>query len=167
VNTVIIPTIEYRLHNIVLSQHTCNKLFSQHISLIKHKAKLSRTIPSSTLLHPQIYNIKHIWDIQLQHHATNFIKHLNDHELLGISTRIRLQQLQNNLWSPTNIFIHTNPIIDGPNKLTTNFKITQIISHLGLTIPNLTQISSQISQEGSKSLESILSSHPKYPIFKK
>jgi len=60
INTVIIPTIEYRLHNIVINQSTCNKIFTQHIGLVKLKAKLCRTIPSSILLHPQIYNIKHI-----------------------------------------------------------------------------------------------------------
>ena len=123
INTVIIPTIEYRLHNIVLNQYTCNKILTSHIGLVKSKAKLSRTIPTSTLLHPHLYNIRNIWDIQLQHHITNFTKRLNSSDLLGISTRIRLQQLQNNLWSSTSILIHDNPIIDGPNKHTINFKI--------------------------------------------
>ena len=63
INTVIIPTIEYCLHNIVISQPTCNKIFTQHIGLVKLKAKLCHIIPSSTLLHLQIYNIKHIWNI--------------------------------------------------------------------------------------------------------
>jgi len=74
INTVIIPTIEYRLYNIVINQSTCNKIFTQHIGLVKLKAKLCRTIPSSILLHPQIYNIKNIWDIQLQHHIPNLLK---------------------------------------------------------------------------------------------
>jgi len=74
INTVIIPTLEYRLQNIVINQSTCNKIFTQHIGLVKLKAKLCRTTPSSTLLHPQIYNIKHIWDIQLQHHIPNLLK---------------------------------------------------------------------------------------------
>lgn len=134
INTVIIPTIEYRLHNIVLSQNTCNKILTNHIGLVKNKAKLSRTIPTSTLLHPQIYNVRNIWDIQLQHHITNFTKRLNSPDLLGKSTRIRLQQLQNNLWSSVNILAHNNPIIDGPNKQSVNFKIIQLFKHLGITI---------------------------------
>src|SRR6185295_2998985 len=85
INTVIIPTIEYRLHNIVLSQNTCNKILTSHIGLVKNKAKLNRTIPTSTLLHPQLYNIRNIWDIQLQHHITNFTKRLNSSDLLRIS----------------------------------------------------------------------------------
>jgi len=168
INTVIIPTIEYRLHNIVLSQNTCNKILTSHIGLVKNKAKLNRTIPTSTLLYPQLYNIRNIWDIQLQHHITNFTKRLNSPDLLGTSTRIRLQQLQNNLWSPTSILIHDNPIIDGPNKHTVNFKIIQLFKHLGVMFTSnpLYNIPCTI-QEGSISLESLLSSHSKYTTFKK
>jgi hypothetical protein len=85
-----------------------------------------------------------------------------------LSTRIRLQQLQNNLWSSTNIFVHTNPIIDGPNKNTTNFKIIKLFLHLGISVSSNPQYNiPYIIQEGSTSLESLLGSHPKYPTFKK
>jgi len=168
INTVIIPTIEYRLQNIVVSRSVCNKILTQHIGLIKHKAKLSRTIPTSTLIHPQLYNIKNIWDIQLQHHISNFVKHLNDNNLLGTSLHIRIQQIQNNLWSTTSIFSHPNPTIDGPNKQTTNFKIIQLFKHLGWTInPNPSYSIPYTIKEGNISLESLLSSHPKYSTFKK
>lgn len=63
-----------------------------------------------------------IWDIQLQYHLSAFLLRLNDSHLLGNSTHIRLQQLQNNLWSTTNILQHPNPLIDGPNKHSTTFK---------------------------------------------
>jgi len=168
INIVIIPTIEYHIHNIVLSQNTCNKILTNHIGLVKSKAKLSRTIPTSILLHPQLYNIRNIWDIQLQHHITNYTKRLNSPDLLGISTHIQLQQLQNNLWSPTSILIHENSIIDGPNKHTTNFKRIQLFKHLGITFTsNPTYNIPYTIQQGSISLESLLSSHPKYPTFKK
>ena len=168
INTVIIPTIEYRLQNITLSQSTCNKIFKQHINLVKHKAKLCRTIPTSILLHPHIYNIKHIWDIQLQHHIPNFIKRLNHESLLGISTQIRVQQLQNNLWSSTSILSHPNPIIDGPNRFTTNFKIIQLLKHINWSIsPNPNTTIPFTIQEGSITLESILSIYPNYTTFKK
>ena len=123
---------------------------------------------TSILLHPQLYNIRNIWDIQLQHHITKYTKRLNSPDLLGISTRIQLQQLQNNLWSPTSILIHDNPIIDGPNKHTTNFKIIQLFKHLGITFTaNPTYNIPYTIQQGSISLESLLSSHPKYLTFKK
>ena len=168
INIVIIPTLEYRLQNIVLSQSTCDKIFKQHINLLKHKAKLCRTIPTSVLLHPYIYNIKNIWDIQLQHHIPNFIKRLNNNHLLGILTQIRVQQLQNNLWSTTSILSHPCPIIDGPNRFTTNFKIIQLLKHLEWEIsPSPNTPIPFLIQEGSITLESILSSHPNYSTFKK
>ena len=96
-NTVIIPTIEYRLHNIILKHSTCDSILSKYLTMIKHKAKLSRTSPNSTMLNPHIYNVYNIWDIQLQHHISFFQQRINDPEILGTSTKIRLQQLQNNL----------------------------------------------------------------------
>ena len=54
-------------------------------------------------LNHNIYGIKNTWDTQLQHHISNFINRLNDANLLKTTTHIRLQQLQNNLWSTTNI----------------------------------------------------------------
>ena len=88
INTVIIPTIKYRLHNIIFNQNTCNKILTNHIGLVKNKAKLSHTTPTSTLLHLQLYNICNIFDIQLQHHITNYTKRLNFPDLLDISTHI-------------------------------------------------------------------------------
>ena len=103
INTVIIPILEYHIHNIILSQTTCNKILSSYLSVAKHKSNFATTTPNSTLLNHNIYGIKNIWDIQLQYHISNFLTRLCDTRLLGISTQIRLQQLQNNLWSTTNI----------------------------------------------------------------
>src|SRR6185295_8562881 len=83
---------------------------------------------------------------QLQHHITTFLQRINDSHLLGISTRIRLQQLQNNLWSTVNIFEHPHPNVDGQNKHTLNLNI---IHH-------------QLQP-----LEPILKQHSKYITFKK
>jgi len=168
INTVIIPTIEYRLQNIILSRSVCDGILSQHIGLVKHKAKLCKTIPTSTLLHPQIYNIKNIWDIQLQYHISNFTKWLNNSDLLGTTTHIRIQQLQNNLWSPISILLYPKPIIDGPNRFSTNFKIIQLFKHLGWSINSNSNSNIPFTiKEGSISLESLLSTYSNYATFKK
>ena len=60
INTVIIPILEYRIHNIVLSQSTCNKILTKYLTVTKHKAKLAKTTPNSTLLNHNIYGIKNI-----------------------------------------------------------------------------------------------------------
>ena len=85
---------------------------------------------------------------------------------LGTSTKIRLQQLQNNLWSPIQIFSHPNPIIDGPNKSTTNFKIIQLLNHLEISLSNSLNRYLYTLSESLVSIESILKSHPKYSTFK-
>ena len=97
INIVIIPTIEYRLHNIVIPQTTCNKILGKYLTIAKHKSHLSRSTPNSTMLNHNLYKIHNIWDIQLQHHISNFLLRLNNPSTLGTTTRIRLQQLQNNL----------------------------------------------------------------------
>src|SRR5260363_459071 len=66
INMVIIPTIEYRLHNIILPQFTCNKILGKYLTIAKHKAHLSCSTPNSTMLNHNLYNIRNIWDIQLQ-----------------------------------------------------------------------------------------------------
>ena len=134
INTVIIPTLEYRLHNIILPCTICNQILSKYLTIAKHKSHLSRSIPNSTMLNPYLYNINNIWDIQLQHHISNYLQRINNPDLLGITTRIRLQQLQNNLWSPINILKHPKPSIDSSNKHSLNFKIIQLHIHLGITI---------------------------------
>ena len=87
---------------------------------------------------------------------------------MGISTHIRLQQLQNNLWSTTNILHHSNPIIDEPNKHTTTFKIIQLLNDLQLTIQTHSSYSKPFTlQHPYTSIEKLLHSHKLYPQFKK
>src|SRR5205085_3201902 len=60
INTVIILTLEYRIHNIVLSKKTCDKILSTHLTRSEHKSNLSRSIPNSVMLNHNIYVIKNI-----------------------------------------------------------------------------------------------------------
>ena len=134
INIVIIPILEYHIHNIILSQTTCNKILSSYLSIAKHKSNLAITTPNSTLLNHNIYGIKNIWDIQLQYYISNFLIRFSDTELLGTTTQIRLQQLQNNLWFTTNILQHPQLQIDGSNKNSTNFKIILLFNYLNIPI---------------------------------
>src|ERR1043165_2930714 len=168
INTVIIPTLEYRLHNIIIPHSICNNILAKYLTVAKRKFSLARSIPNSTMLNPYLYNIHNIWDIQLQHHITNFLLRINNPNLLGISTRIRLQQLQNNLWSVTNILQHPQPIIDGPNKHTLNFKIIQLLTHLNMSITANSNVAwPNTIHYNLQPLEKILSQHAQYITFKK
>src|SRR5437868_14277982 len=86
------------------------------------------------MLNHNIYGIKNIWDIQLQYHISKFLLRLNNTNLLGTTTKNRIQQLQNNLWSTTDILHHTDPIIDGKNKYSTNFKTIHLFHDLNMQI---------------------------------
>ena len=167
INTVIIPTTEYRIQNIVIPLSTCNKILGKYLTIAKHKSHLSRSTPNSTMLNHYLYNIHSLWDIQLQHHTSNFLNRINNPSTLGLTTQIRIQQLQNNLWSTTSIFHHPNPLIDGPNRHTTTFKIIQLFNSLNISIssnPNLSW--PQTPSGGNLPLENIFSQHPKYHTFK-
>ena len=120
------------------------------------------------MLNHHLYNIHDIWDIQLQHHITNFLHRINNSSILGTTIHIRLQQLQNNLWSTTNILQHSQPIIDGPNKYTTNFKIIQLLTHLNMQITaNQEIIWPKTISNAYQPIEPILIQHPQYIQFKK
>ena len=44
INTVIIPILEFHIHNIILTQTTCNKILSSYLSIAKYKSNLATTI---------------------------------------------------------------------------------------------------------------------------
>src|ERR1043165_8126703 len=41
INTVIIPTLEYRIHNIVLPKTICNCILAKYLTVAKHKSHLA------------------------------------------------------------------------------------------------------------------------------
>src|SRR5438105_4179397 len=88
INKVIIPTLEYRIQNIVIPLTICRTILSKYLTVAKHKANYSKILPNSTMLNHNIYSIKNIWDIQLQHYISNFLSRLNNFDLLGVSTQI-------------------------------------------------------------------------------
>ena len=82
---------------------------------------------------------------------------------MGITTHIRLQQLQNNLWSTTNILQHFCLHIDGPNKNTTTYKIIQLFNKLQLTIQaNSNILRPYTLQHSYTPIEQILTTHKLY-----
>jgi len=93
---------------------------------------------------------------------------LNNPNLLGTTTKIRIQQLQNNLLSITNILQHSNPIINGKNKYSTNFKIIQLLQHLNMQIDAHSSIIwPNTIIHNAYPLELLFNQHNAYNIFKK
>jgi len=60
-------------------------------------------MPNSVIHHKKIYNIKSIWEIQLENQITNMINRLNNNSPVGLSIVIHLKQAQIKYWEPSNI----------------------------------------------------------------
>ncbi|RHZ45504.1 hypothetical protein Glove_673g5 [Diversispora epigaea] len=65
---------------------------------------LERYCPLRRLIHAkEAYDVCHLWDRPLQMQSNNLFNRLNDKGMLGCSTRVRLQHLQNSFWSGQSI----------------------------------------------------------------
>ncbi|RHZ87517.1 hypothetical protein Glove_33g248 [Diversispora epigaea] len=71
--------------------------------MIKNKALLPITAPNALIHAKEAYDVCHLWDRQLQMQSNNLFNRLNDKGMLGCSTRVRLQHLQNSFWSGQSI----------------------------------------------------------------
>src|SRR6185295_5299855 len=98
-NAVVVPMLEYNLNDMTLTENECWKMTTRFLSVIKNKALLARTSPNAIMYAKEAYNVCNLWDRQLQMHSSNLLNRLNDKRVLGLSTRIRLQHLQNIFWS--------------------------------------------------------------------
>ncbi|RHZ81198.1 hypothetical protein Glove_123g91 [Diversispora epigaea] len=104
INQVILPKIEYLLTDTILGKGEGEKLNSKLRMLFKHKCSLSRTIINSVVYSQLGYNMFNILDRQTQMHAKEITHRINRQDLVGITTKIRLQQLQNRMWDPEEIY---------------------------------------------------------------
>src|SRR4051812_29441298 len=91
--------LEYNLNDMTISIKECEKITNRFINVIKNKALLSRTTPNALIYAKEAYGVCNLWERQLQMHSSNLLHRLNNKGILGLSTRIRLQYLQNLFWS--------------------------------------------------------------------
>ena len=97
-NMVIIPRIEYRTQLTILSKRDCDSIIAPFRQLYKNKIRLSSTAPNAILENNFIYKFRDLYEVQLQSKITNFVIQINDQNLLGKITDIRLKQLQHYEW---------------------------------------------------------------------
>jgi ribonuclease HI len=109
INQVLFPQIEYLLSDMMISKSLCVKINSKILSFFKHKAGFAKTAINSLFFMSDGYKIFNIKDRQLQLHACNWVQRINANNLVGTSTRIRLQQFQNEAWQTESVL--TNPVI--------------------------------------------------------
>ena len=93
-NMVVIPRLEYRTQITTLTRNDCASISSPFRKLFKNKLNLSTTVPNAIINNRDIYSFRDFYEVLLQAKLNNFIIQLNDTDLLGQVTFIRLLQLQ-------------------------------------------------------------------------
>jgi hypothetical protein len=99
INHVIFPQTEYLLTDMILPVQTVDLLNSKIRQCFKSCMGFQSSLPNSILHSHWGYRIFNIEDRQLQLHATELMNRLNMDNECGVITKIRLQCLQNRIWS--------------------------------------------------------------------
>ena len=93
-NMVIIPKIEYRTQITIFSKRECDSIVAPFRKFFKYKINFASTAPNAIMNNREIYNYRDLYEVQLQSKLTNFLIQLNDTNILGKVTNIRLKRLQ-------------------------------------------------------------------------
>lgn len=104
-NMVLIPRLEYRSQLIVFSLRENDELFRPARKLYKQKLCLNSTIPNSTLSSKLTYGFNDLSSNATQSKVQKFLNIINldpSSSILGLTTTIRLKQIQESFWLPDN-----------------------------------------------------------------
>ena len=93
-NSVLLPSIEYRLQTTFISKSKCENLQRPIWTLIKNKLELAKSTANSICSHIGFLSMRSIWQNQLTHHLTELTLRLNQQGPLGITTRLRIKEGQ-------------------------------------------------------------------------
>ncbi|CAJ0633794.1 729_t:CDS:2 [Entrophospora sp. SA101] len=124
-NRVLLPAVKYKWQTVTMTETECRKLLTTLIKIIKQKSYLAKTLPTTTLTNPHLYDVKDIWGLQAQHHIPNLIYRLNNKGILGVTTKIRLTDLQQEMWE-NKCILQTIPI-EGKSSMKANNIIYNIM----------------------------------------
>ncbi len=102
-NSVLMPSIEYRLQTSFLSKASCKRIQRPIWTLIKNKMGLAKSAPNSMCSHVKILGLRTIWQNQLAHHITELTMRLNKQNEVGLTTRLRVKEAQLNCMHISNI----------------------------------------------------------------
>src|SRR5271170_458998 len=97
------PSLEYLLNDLVLSEKICNNLMAKISRTFKQKIRISNTVPNNVIYNKLEYGLQHLFERQIQLHATNWISRINNNNIAGDLSKHKLQTLQNAFWLSLNI----------------------------------------------------------------
>src|SRR5277367_4628596 len=119
-NMILVPRIKYKTQVTYLTESQCNSIVTSFRSIFKHKLKFASTAPNVIMDNPHLYKFHNLYDIQVQSKISNFIIQINDRNLLGDFTRIRLLQIQHQEW------LRLSPLCDWPYAFLSRFYSSHI-----------------------------------------
>ena len=133
-NVVLISRCEYKMMITILSKGDINTLTTKIRRLMRNKIGISNTAPNIILTHREFYNLIDLYYRQGESQIVNLLKRLNNKNLIGKITEIRIRQLQEQeflydnpmeIWNYSNVNSFKNNIIA---------KILCVTKELGLNI---------------------------------
>src|SRR5437868_13265534 len=85
-NSVLLPSIEYRLQTSFLTKSKCDRIQKPIWILIKNKLELARSVANSICSHTDLLSLRSIWQNQLAHYIIELTLQLNQENEIGITT---------------------------------------------------------------------------------
>ena len=93
-NMVILPRIEYKSQLTLPSEKHCVRIMASYIAFLRSKLHFSRKTPSSFFLSHYFYNVTPLHQRLVQNLSSALLQMVNEPNLLGLTFKIRVRQLQ-------------------------------------------------------------------------
>ena len=133
-NAVAISRIEYKAHLTIFNELEAKSLTAKLRTCLRNKIGIANTAPNVLLNRKELYNLIDFFDRQIEAQTSNLILKLNDKGALGITTEIRLRQLQTKEWlndNPLHVWNYNNVNMFKGNTIA---QILCLMGDLGLSI---------------------------------
>jgi ribonuclease HI len=134
INHVLFPQTEYLITDMILKDKLVDQVNAKIRQCFKNVIGFSRSIPNSILHSHWGYRIFNMEDRQLQLHATELMNRLNMNNECGLTTKIRLQSLQNRTWSTKSIWQMQTESWKGISNLGLNGRIIEMMGKYDINI---------------------------------
>lgn len=99
-NINMIPVLKYQLLGVVILKEEAKRLMALINTLIKHKYKLSKSLPNCIIYDKDLYGVKDLYSLQMKSLSKNLMYMANGNEDLKLLFQIQMKQLQQQNWSP-------------------------------------------------------------------
>src|SRR5260364_175590 len=121
------------------------------MAVVKSKAGMAVTIPSSTIYYYQIYGLKMVKEKQTTQQISMLHRQLNHQNFENSTLKIRLQQIQNSANTNLSILECSNYVLTYKKSRTTTVKVLNYLENLGMSIVRniLNNWPKQLEEQGS------------------